>query len=60
LALHQTSTDEQAQAPQALGLSGSTPGSWISIKGHLKGSLKLCAKVMVVLGCPQHRVHHSD
>jgi len=53
LSLRQTGTDEQSQGPQGLRLRGSTPGSRTPFKLHLELTLKLCAKVRVVLGRTQ-------
>jgi hypothetical protein len=51
--LSQAGADEQAQAPQGLCLSGSTPGSRTAIKLYPELTLKLFAKVRVVLGGTQ-------
>jgi hypothetical protein len=53
LSLRQTGADKQAQTPQGLRLSGSTPGSRTAFKLHLELTLKLLAKVRVVLGGTQ-------
>ncbi len=53
LVLCQTGADEQGQAPQALRLCSSSPGSYAAIKRYLELALKLLAKVRVMLGCAQ-------
>jgi len=53
LTLGQTGADEQAQAPQALCLCSSPPESYAAIERDLELTLKLVAKVRIVLGGAQ-------
>jgi hypothetical protein len=53
LSLSQTRADEQGQAPQALGLRSSSPGSWVAFKFCLELALKLFLKDRVMLGGSQ-------